>query len=243
LLDEFILPIYEKVEVGAKVVLGAGAGFSCCCNVDICCIMQHNSCIMQQKQPLDYLMPRIRQQVLAAILLDLQKTWTLANLASSLSLHHATVQRELTTLENAGVIIKQREGGRTNYVADNSCPFLPELRTILAKTIGMVGNVRSALTALESDIEVSFIFGSIAAGKGNSGSDIDLMVIGEVSLRELSGMLRPLEHEIGREVNPSVYTASEFHDKLSSKSHFLTSVMEADKLFVIGEQIDLARLA
>ena len=48
---------------------------------------------------------------------------------------------------------------------------------------------------------------------------------------------------IGREVNPSVYPPDEFRAKLAARNHFLGSVLKGEKIFLIGDERELGRLA
>jgi predicted nucleotidyltransferase len=88
-------------------------------------------------------------------------------------------------------------------------------------------------------IRVAFVFGSIARGEEKSGSDVDLMVIGQLGLRDLSGLLSGIEEKIGREVNPHVLHEDEFRKRIRTKEHFVSSVMESPKIFIIGSQDEL----
>lgn len=199
---------------------------------------------MQQKRQLDYIMPRVRQQILGAVLLDPRPCWYLAQLAEYLKLHHATLQRELSTLISAGILRTWRDGNRSYFVVDQNCPILPELRSILAKTTGIADRLRESLCDMRSMIDTAFVYGSVASGKETSASDVDLMVIGNVSLADLADKLRRVERDLGRDVNPSVYTRCEFRDRIAAGSHFLGAVTDAatDKLFIFGDENDLARL-
>ena len=68
------------------------------------------------------------------------------------------------------------------------------------------------------------------------------MVIGRANLADLSVILRPLEEQLGRSVNVSVYTTPEFQKRLNQKNHFLGSVLKTELLFILGTADDLARL-
>jgi hypothetical protein len=81
----------------------------------------------------------------------------------------------------------------------------------------------------------------MAEGHGESTSDIDLMVIGNLSPLDLAVPLRKARELIGREINPSVYTPAEFAKKRSAKDHFLTRVLAKPKLFVLGDQDELEK--
>jgi len=74
-------------------------------------------------------------------------------------------------------------------------------------------------------------------------SDVDLLVVGDVSLRELVEALGPIQNRVGREVSPMVYPVPEFREKLGQGHRFLTSVLEGPKLFLIGSPHELERLA
>jgi predicted nucleotidyltransferase len=88
-------------------------------------------------------------------------------------------------------------------------------------------------------ILVAFVFGSVAAGEEKAGSDVDLMVIGNLGLRDLSSLLSGIEEKIGREVNPHVLQEDEFRRRIRSKEHFVSSVMKSKKIFIIGSQNEL----
>jgi predicted nucleotidyltransferase len=86
---------------------------------------------------------------------------------------------------------------------------------------------------------VAFVFGSIASGEEKAGSDVDLMVIGQLGLRDLSRLLSGIEEKIGREVNPHVLREEEFRKRIRAKEHFASSVMESPKIFIIGSEREL----
>jgi hypothetical protein len=74
-------------------------------------------------------------------------------------------------------------------------------------------------------------------------SDVDVMVIGDVSFADVSEALAQAQEAIGREVNPSVYTPTDFRAKVTAKRHFLRSVLKGEKIFLIGDERELRRLA
>jgi len=109
----------------------------------------------------------------------------------------------LAQFVEAGIVARRQDGNRVYYQADRSCPLFQELSQILARAVGPVDVVRSALVPLGSRIELAFIYGSIAASEERSSSDVDLMVIGQVSLADLAVTLRLLEEQLGRNVHPT----------------------------------------
>lgn len=88
-------------------------------------------------------------------------------------------------------------------------------------------------------IRCAFVFGSVAGDTAGADSDIDLMVIGSISLRKLSSLLSGLSDRLGREINPHVITAEDFSRRLRENDHFVTSVMDSEKIFVVGSPNEL----
>jgi DNA-binding transcriptional ArsR family regulator len=153
-------------------------------------------------------------------------------------LSESAVRHELIRLTRLGLVVRREDGNRVYYRADKRHPLFPEIHNLVLKTTGLVEVLR---TALEKEaIDVAFVFGSVARGGQVATSDVDLMVIGEIGLRRLSGLLHACEERIGREVNPHILTRTELARRLADGDHFLTSVMKDAKLFVIGDEDGLA---
>jgi len=148
---------------------------------------------------------------------------------------YSAVWRELKSLEEAGLLQSESVGGRKLYRLNPEFPILPELRGILLKTIGAGDLLRKALGRLEG-IQVAFIFGSFASGEQDRESDLDLMIIGEVELAELSPVVEELERTLGREVNYVLYTKDEWDSRLAEGDTFASNVRDGPKVMLIGEQ-------
>ena len=191
---------------------------------------------------LDALLPKTKQRLLSAILLRPERSWYLSELARGLHVPPSSLQRDLEQFSEAGIVTRRLDGNRVYFQGDRTCPIFQDLSRMLEKTAGLADVVRSALAPLRSRIEIAAIYGSIASGEERSSSDVDLMVIGRATLADLALVLRPLEEELGRSVNVSVYTSQEFRKRLKNKNHFLNSVLGTEMLFVFGEADDLARL-
>jgi uncharacterized protein len=153
-----------------------------------------------------------------------------------------TVQRELDTLSQLGLIQRSAVGKQVFYKANRSHPVFPELRTLVEKTVGAFQVLRSALEPLEDRVSLAFIYGSVARQEEKAESDIDLMVVGEVTLEDMLARLADVERSLGRSVNPTVYSATEFKSKLASGNHFVNSVVRGQKVFLIGDEDELRKV-
>ena len=195
---------------------------------------------MRKKQALDALFPRIRQALLAATLLHPERWWYLSDLAKHLDVRPSSLQRELAALVDAGILNRRQDGNRVYFQPNPDCPFLPELQSLLVKTVGVVDVLREALKSFTKRIDSAFVYGSMARATEMASSDVDLMIIGHVGLADLTPALRRAEARLGRPVNPTLYTREEFATKLQAGHHFLKAVLDGEKLFILGDHHDLA---
>jgi uncharacterized protein len=152
----------------------------------------------------------------------------------------ATVRQELQRLLRVGVIEARPDGNRTYYQANRQHPLYSDIRNLTLKTSGAASSLRTALAVPE--IKLAFIFGSVAVGTAKAESDVDLFIIGSLSLRKLSKLLSGLEAQLGREINPHIFTVEEFIQRKKARDHFVGNVMAAPKLFVIGNEDELAAM-
>lgn len=149
-----------------------------------------------------------------------------------------TIQTELKKLLRLDLVKKRKDGNRLYYRANKGHPLYPDIRSLVLKTIGLVDILKNALRE-DSDISIAFVFGSIALHEETAGSDVDLMVVGKLGLRKLTGMLSGVPEQIGREINPYVLSVNEFVKRKTKREHFITQVLEAPKIFIIGNENDL----
>lgn len=192
---------------------------------------------------IDAILPKTRQGILAATLLRPRKAWYVSELARHLGVPSSSLQRELHDLEHAGVLKTYRQGRMAYYQANVDSPVFPDLRGLMLKTAGLVDVLADTISPLATNLRVVFVYGSIASGSEQSDSDIDLMVMGNVSPVDLAVPLRNAREVLGRPINPIVYTPAEFSKKLAANDHFLKAILKKPKLFVLGSSDDLERLS
>jgi predicted nucleotidyltransferase len=190
-------------------------------------------------RPLDALMPRLRQDVLAAVYLHPDRWWYLSDLAQHLGTRPSSLQREVARLSEVGILETSRRGRQVYYRANAGSPLFSELRGLIVKTAGVVDSVRESFREFEGRIRVAFVFGSFARGNDRATSDLDVFVVGDVGLADLTPTLAELEARLGRPVNLVSYGEDELRSRLAAGHHFLTSVLAGEKIFILGNAHDL----
>ena len=153
------------------------------------------------------------------------------------------MQRELARLEAAAIVTVRRVGNQKHYQANPDAPIFEELRGIVLKTFGVADVLRAALQPLWPQVELAFVYGSLAKGVEHAGSDVDLMVVGSaMSNAQLLEALLPAHAQLGRAVNPTFYTPDEFAQRVHDGKSFIMRVLEQPKIFVKGSEHDISRL-
>ncbi|HMI53377.1 MAG TPA: nucleotidyltransferase domain-containing protein [Candidatus Saccharimonadales bacterium] len=183
-----------------------------------------------------------RRSILALLYGHADSQFYLREVARRAGTGIGATQRELGHLTDAGLIHRVRHGHQVFYQANRQNPIFAELKSILAKTSGMRDILNEGLVPLSERIKLAFVYGSIARGDETGSSDVDLMVIGEVSFADVVSALSDSELKLGREINPTVYGPREFREKLAAENHFLSTIAKEKKLFVIGDEREFHRL-
>ncbi len=192
------------------------------------------------KNAAEILFSTVRRDVLAAMLLHPQKSWYLSELGRHIGAAPSHLHRELAALTECGILFRRVEGRQSYFEANAVCPFLPELTRLLKKLVGIPAVVAKAIHPLRSKIRFAFIYGSVARGEEVSGSDIDLMIVGDITISDLIKSLKQAENLLGRPLNPTIYPVHELVAKLKAGHHFVSSVIkDPAKQFVVGGKSDL----
>lgn len=155
----------------------------------------------------------------------------------------AQIQYALERIEEAGLLSKKKSGNRLYYRGEKSHPAFEDLRQAFLKTVALGDVMREALKPLNQKIQFAFVYGSIAAGQDRPDSDIDLFLLGSVSLKDISGPVADLSEKLKREVNPVNYTQQAFIERLKEQNRFTQELMETPKIWLIGNEDDFRRLA
>jgi predicted nucleotidyltransferase len=177
-----------------------------------------------------------RGRVLSLLFGAPDESFYIREIARQIETSVGTVQRELTLLAEVGLVNRSQRGNQVFYQVNREHPDYPELRALLAKTLGVFQLLKNALAPLKSRIDFAFVYGSVARGEDKATSDIDLMVIGVATLDDVLDAVGPLEKQLRRPVNPTIYSREDLKKRLHEGNHFLQSLMDSKKVFLIGDE-------
>jgi predicted nucleotidyltransferase len=193
-----------------------------------------------RKSLADALFTKTQQRVLRVLFGQPDRSFYASELIRDAGTGSGAAQRELARLEDSGLIVARRIGNQKHYQANAKSPLFAELRNIVLKTVGLAEPLRDALKPVASNIRVAFVYGSVAKATDQAASDIDLMVVSDnLSYADVFGALDKLSRALGRNVNPTVYSAAEFSKRAKNENAFITRVLQGPKVWVIGTENDL----
>ena len=188
----------------------------------------------------DALFTKTQQKVLGLLFGKPDKSFYTNEIMRSAAMGRGTVSRELDRLVSAGLISITKEGNQNHYQANESNSIYKELVSIVKKSFGVADQIKEVLAPLDSNIEFTFIYGSISKGTATEFSDIDLMIIGdELNYGLVMEALMPLENSLQRKINPTLFEKADFIAKLNDGSSFVTRVMDQPKIMIKGREDDI----
>jgi len=187
-----------------------------------------------------HLLGHTRLAILALLLDQPERKLYLRQIVRLTGAAQGGVQRELDFLVRSGILLKTREGNLAYFQANRTAPIFEELCGLVRKTAGLPELLLTALLPHASLIKRAFVYGSVARGEEGASSDVDLMVIGDVSFFDVVAAVSPLQQTLGREINPTVFDFAEYARRLRAKDSFLTRVEKQPRIDLIGGS-DVAR--
>lgn len=179
----------------------------------------------------DALFTKTQQRLLSLLYGHPEQSYYLNELVRLANIGRGTVVRELAKLTDSGLVVMAWHGNQKHYQANPENPVFQELRQLVQKTFGISDVLQNALLPMADTLEQAFIYGSIAKGDAHAGSDIDLMLVGhDLSYSDVMTRLAPAEQQLQRTINPTLYSPSEFEQRIKDNQSFVTRVLEQPRI-------------
>src|SRR4030066_1735055 len=120
------------------------------------------------------------------------------------------VKKELDKLEKMGITISEKEGNLKYFKVNKNSSLFPELKGLIAKSLGLPGALKSVLTA--TDTKTAFIFGPYV--DDTNLPSLDLFVVSDST--NIDKTLGDIENRFGRELRYTIMSQAEY--KTNKKS-------------------------
>lgn len=187
----------------------------------------------------EVLFSQTRQEILSLILLNPAKLFHQREISRLTNKGNGAVQRELGKLKKAGYIRSKRKANKLYFQANQDHIAYTALRDYICRTVGPVGLIHKALKPFSPSIRIALIYGSIAAYNAQESSDVDLLIVGDVTYLELAKRLRKVQSQMNREINTSIFDPKDFASRYDNNGGFIADIISGHKMYVIGDEIEL----
>lgn len=198
---------------------------------------------VQTQGLLEALFGKTRRSILALLFSHTEESFHLRKILRLAGVSPGAGQRELKRLSDAGLVLRTVKENQVLFQANPQCPIFDELKSLITKTAGVADVLRAVLEPLAGRISIALLYGSLARGRAGAESDIDLLVIGEVSFEDVVGNVARAQASLRREINPLVMSLEEYRSRLSKGDHLLDAILKSPYMPVIGDPHEPGRVA
>jgi len=152
-----------------------------------------------------------------------------------------SVRRELDNLKKSGLISSEWRGNRLYYCADKQSSLFSDLLLIANQSTGLGLKLQNKNETLGT---IKFVFYSyrFMAGEKRNTDDIDLIIVGDVSLHEIENYIKQEESIRGYEINYMVMGKGEFNLRRQKRDQFIVDFFLANPIAIIGNYNEISNL-
>ena len=187
----------------------------------------------------DIITSKVRIKILELFFSNLGEMYHVRGIVREINEEINAVRRELARLESAGILKNEKRGNRLYYWVRKDYPFFGDLVSMVAKTKGLGAEIVTNRKKLGG---ISFIMfsGKFARGKARKNQDdVDILVVGEIVLPELTNLIRAEESKRGKEINYTVMSKDELEFRKKRRDPFLLGILSGSRVMIIGDEEDL----
>lgn len=170
----------------------------------------------------------IRADIMSLLFNSPEEKFYVREIARLVNKNPSGVKRELEKLEKMGLVISEKEGNLKYFKVNRNSPLFPELKGLIAKSLGLPGALKSVLKA--SDVKTAFIYGPYI--DNTNLPSLDLFIVCDSN--HLEKTLGDLEKRFGREIRYTVMSESEYKTKKKTGDRHLKKLLNAKKILLLG---------
>lgn len=149
------------------------------------------------------------------------------------------VRRELDRMISVGLLKSEQRGNRLYYLLNTRYVFYQELRQMVVKATGLAKKIRQLRRKLGT-LDFVMFSGKFVRRKPPTQGEVDILVIGDVVLADLSDLVKEEEQSLGREINYAVFSRDEFEFRKQRRDPFIMDVLYGTRVMVIGDEDEFA---
>jgi len=187
----------------------------------------------------DIIISRVRVKILTLFFTHPGTIFHVRDIVRKVDEEINAVRRELSHMEKAGMVSKEQRANRLFYSFRKDYPLYFDLLEIIGKTSGLGWDIIKQRVKI-GKIKFAMISGRYLRGiPKKTGSEVDLLIVGNVVLPEMSQLVKAEEVRREREINYTVMTEEEFAFRKRRRDPFVLSILEGSRVMIIGDEEEL----
>lgn len=187
----------------------------------------------------DFIVSRVRVKLFTIFFSAPEEMFYVRQLVRECDEEINAVRRELSRLTQAGIVKPQGRGNRLYFSLNKQYLFFPELMRLVTKTSGLGAAVIKNQQQL-GKVKFVFLSGRFVRRMPYRQDAVDLLVVGEIVMPQLSSIVQQEQTKVKREINYSVMSEEEFKFRKSRRDPFILDVLKGSRIMLIGDEEELA---
>lgn len=189
----------------------------------------------------DILISKVRVKIFELFLANPGESYHVREIVRRVSEEINAVRRELARLEKTGFLVSEWRANRRYYLVKKDFMFYPEFLSMINKTVGLGGTIIRNRAKL-GKISYAMLSGSFVRGKPYTQNEVDLFVVGNIVLPELSVIIKEEEARRNREINFTPMTDEEFNFRKNRRDPFVLGILSKSRVMLIGDEEEMTKL-
>lgn len=186
----------------------------------------------------DFIISKVRIKLLEVFLKDPEDMFYIRQLTRQIGEEINAVRRELIHLHSVGMLKDEKRGNRIYYTFNKNYLFHKELMSMIGKTTGLGLALTKAAPKL-GHLKFVMISGRFIRHMPRAKDTVDLLLVGELIMPQLTEVIKEQESVLSREINYTVMTQAELTYRKSHNDPFISRILEASRVMIIGDEEEL----
>ncbi|RJR15603.1 MAG: ArsR family transcriptional regulator [Nitrospiraceae bacterium] len=170
----------------------------------------------------------IRADIMSLLFNNPEEKFYVREIARLVNKNPSGVKRELDKLQNMDIVSSEKEGNLKYFKVNANSPLFPELKGLIAKSLGVPGALKSVLKT--SDVKSAFIHGPYV--ENTNLPSLDLFVVSDSN--HIRKPLDDIEKRFGRTINLTLMSLTDYKSKKKSGDRYLKKLLAAKKILLLG---------
>jgi hypothetical protein len=181
---------------------------------------------------------KTKARILETLLTHPSESFHLRGLAQAAGTDSGNTSKLLKLLVESGLVLAAPDRHSTRYSINSGSPLVAPLRQLVACAGSLMVDMREVANTLSA--AYVGVYGSVASGTDDGNSDVDVLVVGKLSVVAAQTAFKSVARKHGKAINVVAVTARDLTQRLSEGGAFWASVAEGKKIDLKGAWIEVA---